>query len=261
MGRTKYGEKAWNRSWAEAYHMICKTRLRQCDDMRKDGFHWHWVTSVNWCDRRQKQPDEVWSVQRHTLCSDSAKFSKDYWMALHSTDAQSPKELFTAKKWNILRWLSLSPYLNPIERPFHLLKTKDRKTHEQTTTEDNWSKGLAKHHKGGNPAFGDNSLSLPAKDSWQSIKNEHFIYNYINLSNYIWAPENRGLCTKMFAVLKRFIRYFCSTPWIKAESLHFNCISIVSFQIHCDGIQSQNYENCVTVQVFLGLLLEAPPMV
>lgn len=25
----------------------------------------------------------------------------------------------------------------------------------------------------------------------------------------------------------------------------------VSFQIHCDGIQSQNYKNCVLVQIFM----------
>ncbi len=25
-----------------------------------------------------------------------------------------------------------------------------------------------------------------------NIKNEHFIYDYIYLSNYLWAPENGG---------------------------------------------------------------------
>ncbi len=34
--------------------------------------------------------------------------------------------------------------------------------------------------------------SLPAKDSQQNIKNEQFIYDYIYLSNYIWAHENEG---------------------------------------------------------------------
>ncbi len=34
-------------------------------------------------------------------------------------------------------------------------KTKGRKTHKQTTTEVSWSKGLAKHHKGGKPVSGD----------------------------------------------------------------------------------------------------------
>ena len=30
-------------------------------------------------------------------------------------------------------------------------------------------------------------------------------------------------------------------------------ILIVSFQIHCGGVQSQNYENCVNVQIFMDL--------
>ncbi len=34
-------------------------------------------------------------------------------------------------------------------------KTKGRKTHKQTTTEVSCSKRQAKHHKGGNPGFGD----------------------------------------------------------------------------------------------------------
>ncbi len=34
-------------------------------------------------------------------------------------------------------------------------KTKDRKTHKQTTTEVSCSNGLEKHHKGGNPVSGD----------------------------------------------------------------------------------------------------------
>ncbi len=33
-------------------------------------------------------------------------------------------------------------------------KTKGRKTHKQSITEVSYSKGLAKHHKGGNPVFG-----------------------------------------------------------------------------------------------------------
>ncbi len=38
--------------------------------------------------------------------------------------------------------------------------------------------------------------SLPAKDSQQNIKNLHFIYDYIYLSNYIWTPENGGAVYK-----------------------------------------------------------------
>lgn len=34
-------------------------------------------------------------------------------------------------------------------------KTEGRKTHKQAAPEDSGSKSLAKHHEGGNPAFGD----------------------------------------------------------------------------------------------------------
>ncbi len=71
-------------------------------------------------------------------------------------------------------------------------KTKGRKTHKQTTTEVSCSKGQAKHHKG----VPDLRQSLPAKFSQQNIKNEHFIYDYIYLSNYIWASEKGGTVYK-----------------------------------------------------------------
>ncbi len=37
---------------------------------------------------------------------------------------------------------------------------------------------------------------MPAKDSQQNIKKENCIYDYIYLSNYIWAPENGGTVYK-----------------------------------------------------------------
>ncbi len=53
------------------------------------------------------------------------------------------------EKWNILQWSSQSL----IEQAFHLLKTKLKA--QTTTTEVSCSKGLAKHHKGGNPVSGN----------------------------------------------------------------------------------------------------------
>ena len=38
-----------------------------------------------------------------------------------------------------------------------------------------------------------------------------------------------------------------------AWSLHFNCITIMSFEIYCGIVQGQNYENGVTVQIFPDL--------
>ncbi len=97
--------------------------------------------------------------------------------------ARATQEILKVKKWNILQWPSQSPDFNPIEHAFHL-KTKlkaERPTNKQQL-KSACSKGLAKHHK----RKKKNSLwwclwvpdlrqSVPAKDSQQNIKNEHFI--------------------------------------------------------------------------------------
>ncbi len=80
------------------------------------------------------------------------------------------------------------------------------------------------------PWVPDLRQSLPAKDSQQNIKNEHFIYDYIYLSNYIWAPENwgggGGLCIKMVVIPKHVMLYFCSNPLNPKLKV---CISITSW--------------------------------
>ncbi len=55
--------------------------------------------------------------------------------------------------------------------------------------------------------------SSPAKDSQQNIKNEHFIYDYIYLSSYIWAPENGGTVYKNGCNSEAFYDIFLFNPW------------------------------------------------
>lgn len=50
-----------------------------------------------------------------------------------------------------------------------------------------------------------------------------------------------------------FKPYLCPIHRIKTEYLHFSHISIVSF--HCGGLQRQNDQNCVAVQIFIDLTL------
>ena len=47
--------------------------------------------------------------------------------------------------------------------------------------------------------------------------------------------------------------YTIHLSWIKTESLHLKHTVIVSFQAHCGGVQSQNEENCVNVQIYMDL--------
>lgn len=44
----------------------------------------------------------------------------------------------------------------------------------------------------------------------------------------------------MAVIPKQLMEYFSKTPWIKAETLHFNHILIAWLKIHCDGVQRQN---------------------
>ncbi len=116
----------------------------------------------------------------------SAKCSKVDWIVLYSTGGQWPKTycksnpgVFEVKEPD-RGCISLAEY-----------KTKGRKSHKQTT-EDSCSKGLAKHYEEGNQWIPDFRESLPAKNSQQNIKNEHFIYDYIILSKLHFSPWKLG---------------------------------------------------------------------
>lgn len=56
----------------------------------------------------------------------------------------------------------------------------------------------------------------------------------------------------MAVIPKQLMEYFSKTPWIKAETLHFNHILIAWLKIHCDGVQRQNLKkNNLIVQIFM----------
>ena len=60
------------------------------------------------------------------------------------------------------------------------------------------------------------------------------------------SPENEGLCLKMAVIPKLLIT-------LQSESLHFDHMLILSLQIHCGGVQRQNFQNCVTVEIPMQL--------
>lgn len=56
----------------------------------------------------------------------------------------------------------------------------------------------------------------------------------------------------MAVIPKQLMEYFSKTPWIKAETLHFNHILIAWLKIHCDGVQRQNLKKKnLIVQIFM----------
>ena len=74
------------------------------------------------------------------------------------------------------------------------------------------------------------------------VRNSSIHTGCVNLSSYV-SLWNKWTAYEMVAVPKHFMWYFCLTPLIKNGSLHFSGILVVTFQIHCGGIPSQNYEN------------------
>ncbi len=108
---------------------------------------------------RQKTEAAGWILKCTGIYSLSrfSQMLKVDWTVLHSTNGQWPKtyikatqEFLKVKKWNFLQWPSQSPDLISTRLSSISLaedKTKDRKTHKQTTTEVSCSKGLEKQHK------------------------------------------------------------------------------------------------------------------
>ncbi|KAG2467586.1 TCB1 transposase, partial [Polypterus senegalus] len=89
--------------------------------------------------------------------------------------AKATQEFIKAKKWKILEWPSQSPYLNPIEHAFHLLKTKlqtERPTNKQ-------------------------QLKAAAVKAWQSIKKEETQHLVMSMSSRLQAViASKGFSTK-----------------------------------------------------------------
>ena len=73
--------------------------------------------------------------------------------------------------------------------------------------------------------------------SWKSF----WINCPISLGPFRWGDN-------VLTFLKPVFQFWCKYPINKAESLHFNFISIISCKNHCGSLQGPNYENCVTVQ-------------
>ncbi len=134
----------------------------------------------------------------------SAQIQPNVAKLIGQTNGRWPKT-YCKSKWNSLQWPGQSPDLNPIEHAFHLLKTKlnaERPTNKQQlksaavkawqsiTKEENQSLVMSMTF------FSRLKAVIACKGFSTNIKSEHFIYDYIYLSNYIWAPENGGTVYK-----------------------------------------------------------------
>ena len=89
--------------------------------------------------------------------------------------AKATKEVFKAKKWNVLQWPSQSPDLNPIEHAFHLLKTK--------------LKGKCPKNK--------QELKTAAAEAWQSITRDETQRLVMSMGSRLQAViDCKGFATK-----------------------------------------------------------------
>lgn len=80
-------ERERNGWWSEAKCIICQTWWRQRHGVGMCGCQWDGLTAVYWpCDCGEKKQDELWRVQRFTICSHSAKGCRTDRTELHSAD-------------------------------------------------------------------------------------------------------------------------------------------------------------------------------
>ncbi|CAJ0940801.1 unnamed protein product [Ranitomeya imitator] len=133
--------------WSVFYISICKPKL----GVEQSGNTYY--------------PAEVtWAYLTHDLIMDNDPKHK----------AKATQEFIKAKKWNIIEWPSQSPDLNPIERAFHLLKTKLQT--ESTNKQQ---------------------LKTTAVMAWQSIKKEETQRLVMSMSSRLQAViANKGFSTK-----------------------------------------------------------------
>ena len=93
---------------------------------------------------------------------------------------KATQEFVKAKKLNILNWLSQSPYLNPTEHTFHLLKIKLKaeRTNNMTAAVKAWQSNTKKESIWRCPWVPDFKQSTKDNDSQLSIQNYNVIYDF-----------------------------------------------------------------------------------
>lgn len=82
--------------------------------------------------------------------------------------AKATKDIFKAKKWNVLQWPShiIWPESNWACVSLAEAKTEGKTPKTQAGSADGYSKGLAEHHQGRNPASDDAYVSNTSGSHW-----------------------------------------------------------------------------------------------
>ncbi len=156
-GRKKYREGLEQLMIQNIQHHLWNT-VERCDGMSVHGFHdtGLLVFSDDMTeDRNSRMNSEVYrDILSAQIQSNAAKLIGRHLGQWPKTYIKSNPGVFESKKveysgtisWSQPDWACISLAQD---------KTKSRKTHKQTITEVSCSKGLAKHHKRGNPVSGD----------------------------------------------------------------------------------------------------------
>ena len=99
-------------------------------------------------------------------------------------------------------------------------------------------------------------LSLCARNMWPNTNLLatliHMQCKWICPKNF-WSLKMGGLYTKSAVISKRFTRHGWLYPHINADSLHFNLIVILSFQIQSAGVQRQNNKHFTVLIITLDV--------
>ncbi len=232
-GRTKYGKDLKQLMIQSMQHHLWNM-VEQWDGMSMHGFQWHSVTGVYWW----------WS-------------SKVDWTSLHSTNGQWPQTesksnpgVFEGKQVEYSAMAESISWSQPDWACISLAedKTKGRKTNKQTNKQQ---------------------LKSAAVKAWKSITKRK-----PSLRLVPWVPDLRQSLSAKYSQLNLIYDYICPISFEllkmgdivvvpKNAMFLFNpwmlkvCTSVSSwlfyFLFYSGGIQSQNCENCVSVQIPMDL--------
>ncbi len=170
--------------------------------------------------------------------------------------AKATQKFLKVKTWIILQWPSQSPDFLLIEQAFHLLKTKlkaerpTNKKQRKPAAVKAWQ-SITKEESQSLVMSMSSRLKTVIAFKGFSTKYKKNVY-YIYLSNYIWAPENRGTVYKNGCNSQKCCYIFVQTLELKltactSTSSWFNLflfLILIIFWWH---------ENCVSVQIYMEL--------
>ncbi len=189
-------KKSWNSSWSKAHNIICETWwMMEWACMASSGTGLLVFSDNVTEDRSSRMNSEVyWDIYSLSRFSQIQQSSLEwrFTVQVEMTQTYSKRNpgVFEGKKVEYFAMAKSISWSQPDWACFSLAKDTEKRQTERPTNKQQTSQRRK-------PSLWwclwvtDLRQSLPANDSQQNITNEHFIYNYMYFSNYIWALNKK----------------------------------------------------------------------